>query len=533
MHTDSSALVLGIFGLLPEGVLILFFVIALLIDATVKGSRRGMGWLALTGFALAGLASVLRIAPDPTGSISLFALGANPFHGDWFFPAERHGAGNGMTVVDDFAVFFKVVIAAAGVLVSLFSIFSRELDTEGRPRLGEYYTLLIGMTVGLFLMASANDLLLAYLAIEIASLSSYAIVGVTKGIERSGEASMKYVIYGGVASGAMLFGISLMYGLIGTTNFMEIAGVLGARNVSSIPAAPFVLSSVMILAGIGYKLSAVPFHAWTPDVYEGGPITMTAYLSVASKAGAFALLARLVVTAYPQLNGFDWGVVLGWVAVATMTIGNLAALGQSNLKRLLAYSSIAHAGYMIAGVALGTRYGVAAMMIYMGIYLVMNLGAFFAVQIMSEQVGSEELEDYKGLGPSMPAVGVVVGILMMALVGIPPTGGFAAKFFLFVAIIDGPRDYLWLAIAVAVNSVIALYYYLRVLKVMYLDKPSVETIKPHFGIVPRLILFSLGGITLVSGLPNVFGPLFESAQGSLGTLIVGLREGAAKAFLGP
>lgn len=520
------------FGLLPEGVLVLFFIVALVMDSMTKGSRRSMGWLALAGFALAGTAALLRLAPTPEGLIRLLAVGANDFHGDWFFPAERHGAGNGMVVVDDFAVYFKVVIAVAGVLVSIFSLLSRELEIDGRPRLGEYYTLLLGMTVGLFLMASANDLLLAYLAIEIASLSSYAIVGVTKGIERAGEASMKYVIYGGVASGAMLFGISMMYGLIGSTNFMEIAGALGARNVASVPAAPFILASVLILAGVGYKLSAVPFHAWTPDVYEGAPITMTAYLSVASKGAAFALLARLVVTAYPKLQGFDWGMILGWVAVVTMTTGNLAALGQSNLKRLLAYSSIAHAGYMIAGVALGTYYGIAAMMIYIGIYLVMNLGAFFAVQMVAEQVGSEEIEDYRGLGPAMPAVGVVIGILMMSLVGLPPTGGFAAKFFLFIAIIDGPRNFLWLAVAVAINTVIALYYYLRVLKVMYLDKPSEESIRPHFALAPRLVLFILGGVTLISGLPNVFGPLFEGAQGSLGTLMTGLREGAASAFIG-
>jgi len=532
MNTEHSNLVLGLFGLMPEGVLILFFVAALLVDAMSKGSRRGMAWLMLVGFALAGTAAILRIGPLPDGTLSSFVLGQNDFRGDWFFPAQRHGNGNGMAVVDDFAVFFKAIVAVSGVLVALFSLMSRELEVEGRPRLGEYYTLLLGMGVGLFLMASANDLLLAYLAIEIASLSSYAIVGVTKGLERSGEASMKYVVFGGVASGAMLFGISMLYGLLGTTNFAEIAGVLGARNVAAVPAAPFILASVLILAGIGYKISAAPFHAWTPDVYEGGPITMTAFLSVASKAGAFALLARLVVTAYPELQGFDWSIILAWVAAATMTLGNLAALGQSNLKRLLAYSSIAHAGYMLAGIAIGTPYGIAAMMIYLGIYLVMNLGAFLAVQIVAEQVGSEELDDYRGLGPMMPTVGVVMGILMVSLVGLPPTGGFVAKLFLFNAIIDGPREFLWLGVVAAVNSVIALYYYIRVLKVMYLDAASEVAMRPSFALAPRVLLVVLGAAALISGLPNVFGPLVDGARGSLGVLMFGLREGAVSALGG-
>lgn len=532
MNVEHSSLLLGLFGLLPEVVLVLFFIAALVIDSMSRGSRRGMAWLTLTGYALAGMAAILGMAPLPDGSIEFFSLGQNDFRGDWFFPAQRFGAGNGMAVVDDFAVYFKVIIALSGVLVSLFSLLSRELDVEGRPRLGEYYSLLLGMGVGLFLMASANDLLLAYLAIEIASLASYAIVGVTKGLERSGEASMKYVIYGGVASGAMLFGISMLYGLLGTTNFSEIAGIVGTRNVASVPAAPFIMASVLIFAGIGYKISAAPFHAWTPDVYEGGPITMTAFLSVASKAAGLALLARLVVVAYPELQGFDWSTILAWVAAATMTLGNLAALGQSNLKRLLAYSSIAHAGYMLAGIAIGTPYGITATMIYVGVYLVMNLGAFLAVQVMAEQVGSEEIEDYRGLGPMMPTVGVIVGILMVALVGLPPTGGFIAKLFLFNAIIEGPREFLWLGVVAAVNSVIALYYYIRVLKVMYLDPPSEEAIRPSFALAPRALLFILGGLALVSGLPTVFGPLVEGARDSLGTLVFGLREGALRVLGG-
>jgi len=519
MNIDVAQLAASFGSFLPEIALGLFFVIALVFDALMRGTRRNMGYWALAGFVVAGVLVLLRIAPDvPSGGLAADTAGRNEFLGDWIFKAGHQAAGFGMYVIDDFAIFFKVLIAVAGVLVVIFSLMSRELETDGGPRLGEYYSLMLAMTFGMFLMVSANDLLLMYVGIEIVSLCSYAIVGFTKNVARSSEASMKYVIYGGVSSGIMLFGISLVYGLLGTTNFGEIMMILGAPNAENALLNPLLVASIMILAGLGYKISAAPFHFWTPDVYEGAPITMTAFLSVASKAAGFALLVRFIVTAYPPMQGFGWMPILAAVSVFTMTLGNLAALQQTNLKRLLAYSSIAHAGYMMMGLVIGTTYGVAAILLYFAIYLVMNLGAFFAVQKVAEQIGSEEIDGYRGLGPRMPVVGVLLSIFMISLVGLPPTSGFIGKLFLFNALLDAGSEYIWLAVIGVINSVISLYYYVRVLKVMYLDKPVGATHPVTFGTGTVAVLGVLAAATLLLGLPTFFGPLVDLAQGSLGTL---------------
>jgi NADH-quinone oxidoreductase subunit N len=517
MNIDFTQLAASFGNFLPEIALGSFFVIALLIDAFVPGSKRVVAVLALVAFLVAGL-----LAIDQIGLVR-----NNSFLGEWLFRATHQVAGQGMLVVDGFAIFFKVLIALAGVLVVLFSMMSRELEVDGKPRLGEYYSLMIAMTFGMFLMVGANDLLLMYLGIEIVSLCSYAIVGFTKNVPRASEASMKYVIYGGVSSGIMLFGISLMYGLVGSTNFGEIMIFLSAKNTQVAPVNPLVISSIMMLAGLGYKISAAPFHFWTPDVYEGGPITMTAFLSVASKAAGFALLARFLATAYPPLQGFDWTPVLATIAVFTMTLGNFAALQQSNLKRLLAYSSIAHAGYMMMGLVVGTTYGMAAIMIYFAIYLVMNLGAFFALQKLSEQIGSEEIDDFRGLGPRIPVVGVIFSIFMISLVGLPPTSGFIGKLFLFNALLDAGRDYLWLAVIGVINSVISLYYYIRVLKVMYLEKGTSDPLPISFSTGSVTLMGALAVATLLLGFPNFFGPLVELAQNSLGTLARLLHDSGA------
>ena len=310
-----------------------------------------------------------------------------------------------------------------------------------------------------------------------------------------------------------------MYGLIGTTNFGEIMNYLGTANMPTAPARPLMIASVMILAGLGYKISAAPFHFWTPDVYEGAPITMTAFLSVASKGAGFALLTRFLVTSYPvTLQGVSWPPILAALAVFTMTLGNLTALQQSNLKRLLAYSSIAHAGYMLMGLVVWTGYGVSAMLLYFVVYLIMNLGAFFAVQKLAEEVGSEDIEDFRGLGPRMPVVGIFLGIFMISLVGLPPTAGFIGKLFLFNALLSAGKEYVWLAVIGAINSVISLYYYLRVLKVLYLDKPIGEPYPLRFGGVAVAVMGVLALATILLGLPNFFGPLLTLAQSSLGTL---------------
>ncbi|MEO5931376.1 MAG: NADH-quinone oxidoreductase subunit N [Candidatus Kapaibacterium sp.] len=511
MNIDFSQLAASFGHFIPEIILGSFFVVALMVDAFTKGSKKTIGVLALVGFVAAGVVAFNSV--EPVGSAGDAAMKG------FLFRAAHQVEGQGMLVVDNFALFFKILISVAAVLVVIFSLKSRELDVDGKPRMGEYYSLLLAMTFGMFLMVGANDLLLMYLGIEIVSLCSYAIVGFTKNVRRSSEASMKYVIYGGISSGVMLFGISLMYGMFGTTNFGEILTALGAHNRENVLINPLLISSIMILVGLGYKISAAPFHFWTPDVYEGAPITMTAFLSVASKAAGFALLIRFVSTAYPHaLYGINMMGVLAAISVFTMTLGNLAALQQSNLKRLLAYSSIAHAGYMLMGLVVGTPYGIAAILVYFAVYLIMNLGAFFAIQKIAERVGSEELEDFKGLGPRMPLVGVLFSVMMVSLVGLPPTSGFIGKLFLFNALLSAGRGFLWLAVIGVINSVISLYYYIRVLKVMYLEKPSGEQPAITFDAGSIAILGVLALATLLLGLPNFFGPLLTIAQNSLGTL---------------
>jgi len=522
MNIDFTQLAASFGNFLPEIVLGSFFVLALLLGVIVRRSTWIVAAWAMLGFVAAG---VLAVAQIP--------LTDNPFLGEWLFKAGYQQFGQGMYLIDSFAIFFKVLIAISGALVTIFSLMSRELEVDGKPRLGEYYALMLGMTFGMFLMVGANDLLLMYLGIEILSLCSYAIVGFTKSVARSSEASMKYVIYGGVSSGVMLFGISLIYGLVGSTNFGEILDLLGTANTPTVPARPLLIASVMILAGLGYKISAAPFHFWTPDVYEGAPITMTAFLSVASKAAGFAVLARFVVGCYPPLaQGFNWPPILAAIAVFTMTLGNLAALQQTNLKRLLAYSSIAHAGYMLMGLVVATGYGVAAILLYFAIYMVMNLGAFFVVQKLAEGVGSEEIDDYRGLGARIPLVGVFFAIFLVSLVGLPPTGGFIGKLFLFNALLSAGKDYIWLAVIGVINSVISLYYYLRVLKVLYLDKPIGEPYPLRFNGGTLVVMGVLAAATLLLGLPNVFGPLADIAQSSLGTLARMLRETGAGAIGG-
>ena len=501
---------------LPEIALGAFFVVALLIDVLFRSGKRYItaAW-AMLGFGVAGWLAMRQVE-----------LTRGEFGGEWLFKATHQAFGQGMLVVDDFAIFFKVLIAAAAILVTLFSILSRELVVDGRPRLGEYYALMLAMTFGMYLMVGANDLLLMYMAIEIVSLSSYAIVGFIKRVPRAAEASMKYVIYGGVSSGVMLFGISLVYGIVGSTNFGEILNFLSTRNAEITLLNPLLIATIMILAGLGYKISAAPFHFWTPDVYEGAPITMTAYLSVASKAAGFALMIRFLVTAYPStLQEFEWQPIVAAIAVLTMTLGNLAALQQSNLKRLLAYSSIAHAGYMLMGLVVATTYGISAILIYFAIYLVMNLGGFFAVQKIAEQIGSEEIEDYRGLGHRMPLVGAMFGLFMISLIGLPPTSGFIGKFFLFSALLDRGSEFIWLAVIGVINSVISLYYYVRVLKVMYLERAAPGDSGPvviEKGSVA--IIGVLAVATLLLGFPNFFGPLLDVAQNSLGTLARLLRD---------
>ncbi len=402
---------------------------------------------------------------------------------------------------DPFSTFFKTLIIFSTILVIFISQRSSELDGY---RTGEYYALMAIMVFGMFLMVSAIDLIMVYLAIEIVSITSFILAGYLRGDLRSNEASLKYVIYGAFSSGIMLFGLSIVFGLAGSTKFFAIQEAMwnleGSANFA------FTIAAIFILAGFGYKISAVPFHFWTPDVYEGSPTSITAYLSVAPKAAGFAVSIRFFNQVFgdggsfldPSLTTFTeipWPELLAVLAVVTMTLGNLVAIQQNNIKRMLAYSSIAHAGYMLMALPTLSSQGVYAVMIYLVMYLFMNLGAFFVVIYVKSQGGGESFEDYSGLGWKMPIVGIVMTIFMLSLTGIPPTAGFIGKFYLFAAVINaGPQLY-WLAIIGGINSVISLYYYMRVVKVMFLEGETSETI-----LVPPTAVFL---ILMALAIPSV------------------------------
>ena len=411
-------------------------------------------------------------------------------------------------VLDPFSKFFKMIIILSTILVSIVSLSNDELL---KYRKGEYYTLLGIVTFGLFLMVSSIDLIMVYLSIEIVSIMSFVLAGYLKQNTRSNEAALKYVVYGSFSSGIMLFGLSYVYGLTGSTNFFEIQQALISSNQQT--DVTVVLSIIMILAGFGYKVSAVPFHFWTPDVYEGSPTTVTAYLSVAPKAGALAMMIRFFNQVFADggafigfqqisVTQFPWPSILSLIAVITMTIGNLIALQQDNIKRMLAYSSIAHAGYMLLALPVMSADGIYAIMIYIVMYLFMNLGAFFVVIAIKNKDGGESFDDYKGLGWEMPIIGAAMTIFMVSLTGLPPTAGFIGKFYIFASLIEGGESFYWLVVAGGVNSVISLYYYLRVVKVMYFDGERKDAI-----LMPPKMITSL--IVLMAIPSIVFGVYWE------------------------
>lgn len=422
-----------------------------------------------------------------------------------------------LLTADAFGAFFKLIVILSSIFIILFSVSSSEI-IGCEDRQGEYYSLILGMILGMFLISSATDLILIYLSIELLSLSSYILAGFVKTVERDSEASLKYVIYGGVASGVMLFGISIIYGLTGSTNLYTINSILQSAQLGGFT---FIFAGVMVLGGIGFKISIAPFHFWTPDVYEGAPITITAFLSVASKAAGFALLVRFIkITFFNSmtesgywilLNIIDWQSLLVLLSILTMTLGNFAALWQDNLKRMLAYSSIAHAGYLLLAVAVLSNEGLVAVLVYFSIYLFMNLGAFFVVMLIANKIGSEDIDDYKGLGSSVSFLGVALAIFLLSLAGLPPTAGFIAKLYLFIALIDA--NMVVVAIIALLNTVVAYYYYVRVLKNLYLVRKEVKTDPIRISFGNKLLLILLLIPVLVFGI--YFTPIVNLAKSSI------------------
>ena len=401
----------------------------------------------------------------------------------------------GTVAHDPFSQFFKILILISTAIIMLMSLVSDELK---KYRMGEYFSIMTIMTFGLFLMTSSIDILMVYLAIEIVSIMSFFLAGYLKRNSLSNEASLKYVIYGAFSSGIMLYGLSILFGLTGSTNFFEMQKAISLLGTDSNLA--LVLSTVFILVGFGYKISAVPFHFWTPDVYEGSPSTITAYLSIAPKAAGFALMLRFfnqvfgdmsidISTSWSAINDVPWPELIAVLSAATMTVGNLVAIQQNNVKRMLAYSSIAHAGYMMMALPMMSNSSIEGVMMYLIMYLFMNLGAFFVVIYVKDQIGGEDYNSFDGLGWKMPYVAIPMTLFMVALTGLPPTAGFVGKFYIFAAVIESGSRFYWLAFVGVINSVISLYYYIRVVRHMYLlGERNDEFINPSSKLVLSLLV---------------------------------------------
>ena len=456
----------------PELILTSVILISIIYDLTIDKRKSGnVGWVLVLG--------LIAVA----GAI-------------WLQDKKVTTLFSNSIVLDPFASFFKLIVILATIFVSIVSLQSDELKEY---RKGEYFALLGIITFGLFLMVSTIDLIMLYISIEIVSIMSFVLAGYLKKNTRSNEAALKYVVYGAFSSGVMLFGLSYVYGLTGNTNFFLIAKQISQLDQSADPI--LLISVIMILAGLGYKVSAVPFHFWTPDVYEGSPTTITAYLSVAPKAGAFALMIRFFNQVFADggaMTGLDnnsvtlipWADILSLLAVVTMTLGNVVAIQQNNIKRMLAYSSIAHAGYMMLALPAMSGDSIQAIMLYIVMYLFMNLGAFFVVITIKNNTGGETFDDYRGLGWKMPFIGAVMTIFMVSLTGLPPSAGFVGKFYIFASLINAGEEFYWLVVAGGINSVISLYYYFRVVKVMYFEGKSSEIITYPSAIMSAMLILT-------------------------------------------
>ena len=410
-----------------------------------------------------------------------------------------HAVFRGAYSVDSYANYFKLLFLGAGLIVALFSIPAIRDWQSGK---GEFFALLLSSTFGMMLMAGANDLLMMYLSLEFVSITSYILAGFLRKNRKSAEASLKYIIYGAAASGFMIYGMTFLYGLTGTLHVREIGVQL--LQVSPQPTLTLI-TSVLIMAGFGYKIAAVPFHMWCPDVYEGSPTPVTAFFSVGPKAAGFAMLARFLQEVYraePGGSAFEWKLVIALLAVLTMAVGNFGALQQQNLKRLLAYSSIAHAGYLLVAFVAFTPAARSALLFYLVIYVIMNLGAFLGVLVLEQKYGIETVDGCRGIGWRSPQLGAVMTIFLFALTGLPPTAGFAGKFLVFSKVIEygvDPTHGLGIALVVIALffSVISLFYYMRIVAAMYLAKPadeSAEEVSPGMIYGTLLWLLALGTV---------------------------------------
>lgn len=460
---------------LPEIVLCLFATLFMVLDPLLgKRARNLYGHLSIAALA-AGM---------------VFAVNAGGFPGQAF---------SGLLAVDGFATFFRVLVMGVGILTVLASY--RFLNREGADT-GEFHALLLFSILGQSIMVSANELIMIFLGLEISSISSYVLAGFLRDDKRANESALKYFLLGSFATAFFLYGIAVLYGLTGGTNLTTIRGALMSGRHAPDPV--FVgIAAALMFVGLGFKVSGAPFQVWAPDVYQGAPSPVTGFLSTGAKAAAFAIFLRIFMTALAPV-GRLWEPLVWLSALLSMTIGNFAALGQANIKRLLAYSSIAHAGYVLVALTTRSHEGTAAAMFYLAAYALMNVGAFAVVAHLSGKGELfQEVEDFAGLAQKQPVTAALFTIFLMSLIGVPLTAGFFGKFYIFKSALDA--HLVWLTVLGLLNSAVAAYYYLRILVVMYMREPgeAAKLVEPLPGAVAITLTLAAAGTLLLGIFPGL------------------------------
>jgi NADH-quinone oxidoreductase subunit N len=422
---------------------------------------------------------------------------------------ERRSGFYGMFITDSFAVFMKSLILIGSAVTIIIGI---RFNEEHRIARFELPVLMLLATTGMMIMVSANDLITLYLGLEMQSLALYVVASFDRDSVRSSEAGLKYFVLGGLASGMLLYGASLLYGFSGTTSFAGLARMLGSGTA---PPSGMLIGMVFVAVGLAFKCSAVPFHMWTPDVYEGSPTPVTAFFSVAPKMAALALFMRFLIEPFGAMLA-QWQQIILFISVASMILGSVAAIAQTNIKRLMAYSSIGHIGYALIGLAVATPSGIRGVLIYMTIYLFMNIGTWTVILCMRQNGRMlEGINDLAGLGRSQPGLAFTLAVFMFAMAGIPPTAGFFSKLYIFLSAIDAHMN--GLAVIGVVTSVVGAFYYLRVVKVMYFDEPA--------GVFDRPISPELKGVLIVTTIVTLLFILFPNP------IVGGADTAAASLFI--
>ncbi len=445
-------------------------------------------------------------------------------HGSDAFAAEEPSILLGALSVDRFALFFNFLVMGAAALVVLASTdYVRKMERFQ----GEYFALILFSATGMMLLAAATELITIYISLELTTLPLAALAAFLMN-QRSSEAGMKFLIIGAISSALMLYGMALVFGFTGSTQLADISAAIG-QATGDTPFGNYALfvGIILMVAGFGFKLSAAPFQMWVPDVYEGAPTPVVAFLSVASKAAAFAVLLRVLFTGFFDV-ALDWGILIAGLAAASMVIGNLVAISQSNIRRLFGYSTISHAGYILVGVAAGVKSGEGifrapefaaigpdSVLFYLGAYTAANLTAFFAITAISAKIDSDQISDYAGLVTRAPVLAMVLALALLALIGVPPTGIFIAKLYIFTAAVDS--GLLWLALLGVINSAVSAYYYVRIIRVMF-TQPATSDEKITSSPAPWLALGLAGSAMVFMGIAPGF--VMEAAQGAVRALAV-------------